>query len=204
MTVGLKPYRGGAKWAVATLRPAPVPASGIPPTALVPGCAAAAAPRPLSVTTAGFAAGVAAAQEAGTDMPPTDAALPTAPAALPTAPESACGTASTALAAPSAACATPSVAALAAWGAKPCDRPWMSLNAVVKSRVGEINRMNASKGELASKICDPVRPSKRSPNGPLNCSPSPSEFKPIPPSENAGVDWALFVDPASDDNVWGT
>src|ERR1700721_3353577 len=108
--MGWKPDRGGPNGTAPTLRPAPVPISGIPPPALVAGCAGAAAPRPLGVTTLGFGAGTAAAQEAGTDKPPTDPALPTAPTALPRAPESACGTASTALAAPSAPWAAPSVA----------------------------------------------------------------------------------------------
>ncbi len=98
--------------------------------------------------------GAALAHEAGTDNPPIDAALPTDPPI---------GTAAGRTA--SAALATPSPADLAA-GIMPWAMPWMSLNEVVNSRVGEINRMNASKGVLASRVCDPVSPSSRSPSGP--------------------------------------
>ncbi len=115
---------------------------------------------PLSATATEGGVGAALAHEAGTDNPPIDAALPTDPPIEPSEPP---GTAAGRTA--SAALATPSPADLAA-GIMPWAMPWMSLNEVVNSRVGEINRMNASKGVLASRVCDPVSPSSRSPSGP--------------------------------------
>jgi hypothetical protein len=70
-----------------------------------------------------------------------------------------------------------SAAALAACGSMAWLRPWMSLKEVVKSRTGEINLMNASKGVLASKVDDPVRPSIKSPSTPPTTIPLPSEVK---------------------------
>lgn len=156
MTVGLKPYRGATKCA-AVLRPAPPTGIiGIPPTAFVAGSMADAAVRPLSATLTGGAVGAAFVHTAGTDNPPIDAALPTAPPIEPIeprpAPETAAGRAA------SAALAALAAAFGIAWEA----RPSISLKVVTNSRVGEINRMNASKGVLASNVWDPVRPSNRS------------------------------------------
>ncbi|CAG7185977.1 hypothetical protein PICSAR222_04251 [Mycobacterium avium subsp. paratuberculosis] len=138
--------------------------------------------------------GAALAHEAGTDNPPIDAALPTDPPIEPSEPRPAPGTAAGRTA--SAALATPSPADLAA-GIMPWAMPWMSLNEVVNSRVGEINRMNASKGVLASRVCDPVSPSSRSPSGPPMTSPSPSGFRLIPPSENPGLAGGGLLVPAA-------
>jgi hypothetical protein len=78
------------------------------------------------------------------------------------------------------------------------------LDAVVKSLVGEISRINASNPVLASKVCDPVRPSRMSPITPPTTMPSPLEFQtcPVRPSAAARLSRLLSqggagVSPAS-------
>src|SRR5581483_1593587 len=82
---------------------------------------------------------------------------------------------------------------------------------VVKSLVGEINRMKASKPVLASKVDDPVRPSSTSPSTPPTINPSPLEFQtcPVRPSAAARLSRSpsqggAGVDPASPASVSGT
>ena len=153
----------------------------------------------MSVTRGVVGVGAAPAQADGTDNPPTDIALPTPAAALPMTFGMALGTAPMALAI--------SGAALAACGSIAWLRPWMSLNEVVKSRTGEINLMNVSKGVLASSVDDPVRPSNKSPNTPPTTIPLPSEVKLKPSALNGALrsvsEGGVFVTPARPCSVLG-
>src|ERR1700755_134102 len=155
------------------------PIPGTPPTLLATGCALSGCaetgvPSPPTDVTAGLTVGFTPPQVEGTDSLPTSSALPRPPMAAPGIPVGRLG-----------GIASATLEALLTAGMMLWARPSTSLNAVVKSLVGEINRINASNPVLASQVCDPVRPSRRSPITPPTTMPSPLEFQTCPASPSA-------------------
>src|SRR5206468_6308069 len=134
----------------------------------VRGCDETGVPRLPTDVTAGLTDGATPPHDGGTDKLPTSSALPSPPAGAPGTPVGRLG-----------GITSVTLAAFTA-GSMLCASPSTSLNAVVKSRVGEINRITASKPLLASRVCDPVRPSRRSPMTPPTTMPSPLEFQTCP------------------------
>src|SRR5438094_3365689 len=95
-------------------------------------------PRLPTEVTAGLTDGATPPQAGGTESLPTRSALPSPATAAPGIPEGRLGGMTSA-----------TLAALLTAGSMLWARPSTSLNAVVKSLVGEINRMKASKPVLA-------------------------------------------------------